>query len=445
MRGAIEERPRRARPRPLGAAWAVLALAAGLALGACDALDDLLSVDKPGVVPAEGLSDPSKAVLLVNGAVGDFECALGSYIVMGGLIGEEFVDVTQTADRWPYDRRDVQPGDSRYGTSSCEALGVYVPLSTARFTADQALHLLEGWTDDQMPQGVNRTALIAKSAAYAGYAYLLLGEGFCEAAIDQSAPLPPQELFALAEQRFTQAIDAAASVGGAPADSIRFMALVGRARARLDQSSATPAKLALAAADAALVPAGFVKTASASNTSGRRQNRVYAQNNQTDGVTVGPRYRGLTVNGVPDPRVPVADAGRNSNDGNRMWLQGKYAGLSAPLPIATYDEAQLILAEAALRGGSPTNAVNIINALRARAGIGGYAGDMSAAAVTDLLIEERRRELFLEGQHLYDTIRFNLTLQPATGSPFAKGGVYGTTKCLPLPNVERLNNPNANG
>lgn len=430
-------RPGRARLRPGLAACAAL-LGLGL-LGACDALDELLSVDKPVDVPAEALGDPTKAVLLVNGAVADFDCALGSFIVMGGLVGEEFVDATQTADRWPYDRREVQPSDARYSTFSCANLGTYVPLSTARFTADQALGLLEGWTDEQMPVGVNRTRLIATSAAYAGYSYLLIGEMFCSAAIDQGPEMSPTDFFSGAVTRFTRAIEAATAVGGASADSIRYMALVGRARARVNLG-----QYAAAAADAALIPAGFVKAATASDASDRRRNRVYAQNNQTDGVTVGPRYRDLTVEGVPDPRVRATDTGRNATDGNRMWQQGKYAGLGTPLPIATYDEAQLILAEAALRGGSPTGAVNIINALRARSSTPAYSGPTDAASVMTLLIEERRRELWLEGQHLYDTIRFNLALTPASGTNFPKGGTYGTTKCLPLPNVERLNNPNIN-
>ncbi len=431
----LTRRSRRARLRPGVAACAAL-LGLGV-LGACDALDELLSVDKPVDVPAEILQDPSKAVLLVNGAVGDFECALGSFIVMGGLIGEEFVDATQTADRWPYDRREVQPGDSRYSTSSCANLGTYVPLSTARFTADQALGWLEGWTDAEMPVGVNRTRLIATSAAYAGYSYLLIGEMFCSAAIDQGPEMFPPDFFNAAITRFTRAIDAAAAVGGASADSIRYMALVGRARARLNLG-----QYAAAATDAALVPAGFVKAASASDASDRRRNRVFAQNNQSDGVTVGPRYRNLTVAGVADPRVKATDSGRNATDGNRMWQQGKYAGLGTPLPIATYDEAQLIIAEAQLRGGSPTAAVNTINLLRARSSTPAYTGATDAASVMALLIDERRRELWLEGQHLYDTIRFNIDLTPASGTNFPKGGTYGTTKCLPLPNVERLNNPN---
>ena len=65
------------------------------------------------------------------------------------------------------------------------------------------------------------------------------------------------------------------------------------------------------------------------------------------------------------------------------------------------------------------------------------------AAARTQLVEERRRELFLESHRLYDTIRFNIPLNPAAGSPFGPGGgTYGNVKCLPLPDIERLNNPN---
>ncbi|HEX2211500.1 MAG TPA: RagB/SusD family nutrient uptake outer membrane protein [Longimicrobium sp.] len=418
-------------------------LAAALGLGACDALDDLLSVDKPTTVPAEVIDDPLKAQLMVNGAVADFECAFGAYVVMSGLIGEEFIDATQTADRWPYDRREVQPGDSRYATFSCQAIGVYTPLSTARFTADGALTRLQGWSDAQLP-GMNRQRLIATAAAYAGYSYLLLGEGFCSAAVDGGPELTPQQLFALAEDRFTTAITAAAAAGTTAEDvSLLNMARVGRARARLNQSAATPSKLALAAADAALVPSGFVRLATAAGPGDdRRVNRVFQENGQGQSVAVGPRYRDLTVNGAPDPRVVVTDAGRTATDGTRIWLQNKYTSLAAGIPIASWDEAQLIRAEVALRSGSPGDAVDIINALRATQSITAYTGGTSQAEVLALLIDERRRELFLEGHHLYDANRFNLALTPAAGTAFSKGGTYGNTKCLPLPNVERFNNPN---
>ena len=60
-----------------------------------------------------------------------------------------------------------------------------------------------------------------------------------------------------------------------------------------------------------------------------------------------------------------------------------------------------------------------------------------------LVIDERRRALFLEGFRNYDLQRFNLPFNPAVGAPFPfKGGSYGNTRCLPLPDVERFNNPN---
>jgi hypothetical protein len=46
---------------------------------------------------------------------------------------------------------------------------------------------------------------------------------------------------------------------------------------------------------------------------------------------------------------------------------------------------------------------------------------------------------------LFDTIRFNIPLIPAAGAVFPNGGgTYGSNKCLPLPDVERLNNPSTN-
>jgi hypothetical protein len=59
------------------------------------------------------------------------------------------------------------------------------------------------------------------------------------------------------------------------------------------------------------------------------------------------------------------------------------------------------------------------------------------------VIDERRRVLFVEGLRNYDIERFNLTLVPAVGTTYARvGGAYGNTTCLPMPDIERLNNPN---
>jgi len=416
--------------RSRGARWWILPLCALLSAAACDSL---LDVEAPSRIPAEGLEDPATAGLLLSGAVGEFECAYGAYVVMGGIVGEELVDATQTADRWPYDRRAIQPGDRRYGEFACTDLGVYTPLSTARWAAENVLAKLQGWTDAQVP---NRNALIATAAAYSGYSHLLLGEGFCtgvilDAALVPGGEVPRAQLLERAVERFTLAITAAQAAGNA---DIRNMALVGRARARLDLG-----QNAAAASDAAQVSANYVKLASASTVATRRENRVVSQNVSSSNVSIGPTYRGLTVGGVADPRVNVTDTGRNATDGTRIFVQNKYAGLATGIPLATWDEAQLIIAE--VQGGQ--TAVDIINVFRARASLPLFAS-ADPAAIRAQVIEERRRELFLEGHHLGDIIRYDLPLNPAPGSAYAKGGTYGpegNELCLPLPNVERLNNP----
>jgi hypothetical protein len=424
-------RPDRGRTRPRRALRAGLWVAAALVLAACDSL---LDVDAPSRIPADALGDPSNATLLLSGAIGDFECAFQSYVVMGGIVGEELVDATQTADRWPYDRRAVDPSDRRYGEFACTALGVYTPLSTARWAAENALTRLQGWTDEQV---AGRAVMVATAAAYSGYSHLLLGEGFCsgvllDETLEAGGEVPRADVLRRAVARFDQAVAGAQAAGNA---DILNMALVGRARAKLDLGDK-----AGAAADARLVTASYAKVITASTIASRRENRVVEQNNNAQSVTIGPSYRSLAFGGVADPRVRVTDTGRNATDGNRIWVQTKYATLATGVPLATWDEAQLIIAE--VEGG--TSAVNIINMFHTRAGLPAFAGT-DAAAIQAQVVEERRRELFLEGQHLGDIIRYNLALTPATGTAFPKGGTYGNTTCLPLPNIEKLNNRNITG
>ena len=69
----------------------------------------------------------------------------------------------------------------------------------------------------------------------------------------------------------------------------------------------------------------------------------------------------------------------------------------------------------------------------------------TAAEVRDAIIYNRRAELFLEGQHFEDLKRFNLGLFPASGTPFALGGVFQEQSCFPLPGEETANNPSISG
>jgi hypothetical protein len=91
--------------------------------------------------------------------------------------------------------------------------------------------------------------------------------------------------------------------------------------------------------------------------------------------------------------------------------------------------------------------VAILNARRAARGLPA----LTAAEVADFqntVLEERRRELFLQGNRLFDLRRSNLAPTPAPGVTYPagglqpKGGTYGAQLCYPLPEVERAANPN---
>jgi hypothetical protein len=426
--------------RALGLTAAGALLAAGL-LTACKG--DPLSVPSPTQVAANGLYVPAYAELLVNGAVGDFECAFNSYTVLGGLIGDELNDATQTADRFPYDARTHTKSDRRYAVNGCTALGAYAPLQAARISTDAIRRSLEGWTDAEVP---NRQLLLARTDLAEGYSMVLLSEGFCSTVFttyDASqnpiygSELQPKDAAAAAEAQFTAAI-AAAQAAGAAGANVLSAAYVGRARARLDQGNLTGAR-----ADAALVPVGFNYDVT-TGTSDRRINRVFAEaGNPTVGQasSVGNYYRNLN-----DARVPTSYRGPVVR-GDSIWQELKYTAADSPVPLATYREAQLIIAEADI-ATNPTNTVAIINAARARGTAAGYAGQgpyvglLTPAALKAEVVEQRRRELWLDSHHLGDMIRYSLPLTPAPGQPYRNGGTYGTSVCLNVPDVERLNNPN---
>ncbi len=407
---------------------------------ACETVKNPLDVETSSRIPAENVESPSNAQLLVDGAVADFECAFASYVIQSATVGEEFIYAQQTADRVPSDRRNTLPTDPRYATNSCTGLGIYAPLQTARSSADNVLNFLKGWTDAQV--STNRSALIASASAYSGYSYLLLGEGFCSLAfsrvnadrtIDYGGEISRDSTFKIAIARFTESIAAAtASPTTANTTSIQRMAYLGRARARLNTGDYAGAK-----ADAQQIPAGYVRNSTYSATVGRRNNLIFNDNSLTStSSSVGEPYRSMTG----DPRVPVLQGTSTSSSGIRHYYQTKYLSVADPIPLAKYQEAQLIIAEAEIRAGNLPGALPILAAERTRGSQPAFTGVTQAQYLAEL-VDQRRRELFLESHHLEDIIRLNIQVQPAAGTPYHFGGTYGSQICFPLPASERLNNP----
>src|SRR5205823_9360479 len=189
----------------------------------------------------------------------------------------------------------------------------------------------------------------------------------CSAAIDLGPEMTRLQLFVAAEDRFTTALTAAQAAN----DTLMLNAArVGRARSRRNQN-----KLPEARSDAILVSNNFVLNATYSATITRRENLVWTQMYRGFFSSVDPSYRGVTWQSVADPRVNVVDAALVGQDRTTpIWRPTKYAAIGSPIPIARTAEAQLIVAEADNAAGNTASAVNIINALHAKANIPPYAG-----------------------------------------------------------------------
>lgn len=411
------------------------AIVAVVMVSVAAACNDLTTLEQsnPGQL-GPNVFAPQNADLIVNSSRGDFECAFNEYIAASGMFMDELANAISNTVNQDLDRRSITP-DSPVGTSSCTAQqqsGVYTPLSIARASNDVAVMHLEGWTDAQVP---DRSHLIAVASAYGGYSLVLLGEGMCSAAIDLGPELMPSQIFADAMVRFDTAVAAATRANDA---ATLNLALLGRARTELDLANS-----AAAATDAAQIPAGFEVDIDHDATATRRQNLVFIQTIQSQFSSVDTSIQNRFAASPTDQRIAVTSTGQLGSDGHTVvWFANKDATATSPQALAKFSEAQLIIAENDVNIADLNGAVAILNALREAAGQPDYSGGMTAPAVMADIVEQRRREFFLEGHRLGDIRRLTLPLSPATGAPYVSGGTYADQSCFPLPNVERINNPN---
>jgi hypothetical protein len=395
----------------------------------------LLDVDLPGVVEAKTLDDPGLSALLVESAIADFECAYTNYAAGSSAMSDEWWHTSGGQVYREWGGRQINAQHNNYVRAGCGegGFGQYVVIHTARFQAKDAFERITEFDAADVPGDKN--GLLATASAYEGYGLLLLGENFCEMALDGGPLMQPSEVLAVSAERFERAISMAAGN-----DDVRNMASVGLARARRGMGN-----LAGAATAAATVPEEFVYDVNRDDTPQRRWNRFFDSNVRRSDYTVAPPFRGIEWKGDPDPRVDLFYNGVIAAYDVDWWQTTKYKSLSDNIPLATWVEAQLVMAEA--QGGAA--AVDIINRLHARAGLQPFdpATDMVEGPKSDnimnMVIEQRRRELFLEGGHrLSDMLVYDLPF--FTGIDHL-GREYGTTTCWPLPELERLGNPNIGG
>ncbi len=428
---------RRARRTLVGCATLSIA-ATMLVTGACRDITTLQQ-SNPGQLSSATVFVPGNAQLIVNSSQGDFECAYNEYIVASGIFVDELANAISNSANFDLDRRSITPGHF-YGTGTCngqQGPGAYTPLAVARASNDVAVGYLHGWTDAQVP---NRNKLIGVASVYAGYSLVLLGEGSCTIAINLGPEQTPAQIFAEAKIRFDTAVAAATRAGDTQTLNL---ALLGRARTQLDLGNS-----AAAAVDAVLIPSGFSVSIGHDATVPRRQNLVFLHTNQNNFSAVDTSIQNKFAL-TNDPRIavtPITPAKTGSDGKTVLVFANKDATVTTPQVLAKYSEAQLIIAENFANIGNLAGAAAILNTFAAANGQPAFNPViLNKAAVIAQIIEERRREFFLEGHRLGDFRRYGptvLPIQPVSGAPYVNGGVYDSQSCFPLPDVERINNPN---
>ena len=468
------------------------ALALALSLGALSGCDDLLEVELPAQLGDDAVNDPAGATTLVNTVIGHFENGWNWKVARSHgqeAACEELLQSPGVEDFCEY----PETIDSE----------LYEPISISRSFAAQ-LHgkLTDDWTVADVPQ---RAQYLAIASIYAGGTLEVMADHLCEITIDAGQLMTPTQVYTQAEQRLTRAISEIQSAGDFAlphgiASSANALAHGLRARIRWMMGNDTGAM-----SDLARVPEGFL--AVGNRDPGVRFNLV-ANHTQTTGFVelygmidwwVGPPFNGkawptpIPFTGyhylglLPDGRA-VTDAGypirtTDPDGGMRAAIFGpdEYPGLEATavsdarvphtwdilqgsgedrlfqakwrseaddFPWVTWKEMQLIAAE--IEGGQA--AIDRVNAVRAfesqQLGVNlppvTYADPNNAEEIRYMIVEERRRSLFVEGRFFNTMLRNTdiLWFPRGGGGNLEKQEAYGGGVKFLMPANEYLLNPN---
>jgi hypothetical protein len=86
---------------------------------------DLTSLQQsnPGALDVNSVFTPANAVLITNGAIGDFECAFSRYVVGSGLFVDELSTAIANTANFDYDRRTMPTNAGRRESGEAHRAG----------------------------------------------------------------------------------------------------------------------------------------------------------------------------------------------------------------------------------------------------------------------------------------------------------------------------------
>ena len=419
----------------------VTAILAALVLAACST-EKLTQVETPDQITPEQANSPTGAAALRSAALGNFANWFAGDNAGGG-IGLN-IATGLLSDEMLNARGGTEHMDTRAVNEAVFPATVWNLFGQANTQIIRAIKSVKEFT----PDGATKVSQIAQLYMLQGFGYILAGEAYCNGVpvnvtVDDAKPqtqvVSNAQLFDMAIANF----DTALSTADAGDTKNRSAALVGKARALVDQK-----KYSEAAALLGPVTTNYVYNVEYSNTT--IINDVYDWMFATSnfGPSDKEGINGLDFVSSKDPRVKVdATKTRPGQDGTPIWIQQMFTTGNAPVPLATGIEARLIEAEALLAAGDNVGWLGKLNAARATmTGLVPLTDPGTANARVDLLFRERAFWMYFTSHRVGDLRRLvrqygraQNTVWP-TGNYF-KGGVYGTDMNLPPAQAEK-NNPN---
>ena len=412
---------------------AAAALCIVMAFAGCDGL---LDATNPEFVNEDQLTDPALERLVVNGVLGEFQYAYGYYALYSGILSDEvFTDHTNVGVRELSLHNILEANDVN--------TAVYGNLHRARQSAEDAVIRLKAMLGEA---NAAKSLNYATVLAYGGYAYTLLGEGFCESPVSMSAPLPSDSLLARGVAMFNQAITAATASGtSAAATDIINMSRVGAARALLKLGNGTSA-----ATFASQVPASYEKLSYYSANSVRENNILNVPAGVSGAwLSTGPAFLALADSRAPATTVTTL-RGLNSNPIMPPQKPYMYIGWAATavndrilnntnIKFATGLEAQYVVAEVQGPTAATLTFVNQRRAVSGKAPVNLTGNELMAELRT-----QRSLDFYLTGQRLGDLRRYKaklgIDLFPKGKYPIT-AEVYSGAQCFIVPLDEKATNP----
>jgi hypothetical protein len=451
------------RSRRRGAAAA--AAFGSLFLGACNAKQELLAPQQPGVISPSSVANATAADALYVGALGRWKLSING----GGNNTEAlwnwealFTDELRSADTFSQrndaDQRNLQTFDA-------VLTPIYQAAQQARGRARDAINSLVAF--DQSATGKQHTGEMYLAM---GYLEMIMSQAFCNGipfgetvgGVPQyTVPLTDADGFKLAISRLDTGMT---YLTGTDANtlSIKNAILITRGRAQVSAGD-----FAGAAATVASVPTSYQYNWDYSITTADNEWWImgasvkrYNPGDSTD--IAGPILNSIPFDRLNDPRVSVTNTGTKAEDNTSIYFNVNNWGRDDPIPPLSGIDARLIEAEARLNANDIPGMMTILNTLRTSAqtigifkvaAMAALATPADQTSATNLFFREKALWQYQRGYRMDDLRRLVRQYKRAQNTVFPSGnftrngaasGVFGSQVAFPVPDAE-MANPNFHG